>query len=371
VPNGFGTQAEREIGMTRLIARGLMVLMLASLPACVSYGKYDQTVDELEAARDELNQAKATKEALAQEITGLKDANAKLKEELDKVSTDLAVLSTAVTQTGHTGESVLRDLMRQVRESQVARSALTQELEAQRQRNENNLQTIRRLQKEPKAPQSAPSKPPPPAQPRASAPSPALREPAPSPLPAKSKVGTVLALIGTATVNHRNSTKIQALAAKDSLYDLDLVLTGPASKLKIRFFDGTQFTLGERSSLEVSDFGLSPEAGVRNALFTLGAGTVRALVNKLSPRETFVVQMPTAVAAVRGTDWVVEAKNDATALLVVKGQVAVSNQDPDIPGEVLVTDGEGTDVKGDQPPGKPKKWGQARIKALLEATNLR
>ncbi|MGH7164278.1 MAG: FecR domain-containing protein, partial [Nitrospiraceae bacterium] len=339
--------------------------------ACVSYGKYDQTVDELEAARDELNQAKAAKDALVEEIKVLKDANAKLKEELDRVSADLAALSAAVTQGGRTGESVLRDLMRQVRESQAARSALTQELEAQRQRNENNLQTIRRLQKEPKAPQPAPPKQPPPAQPRASAPSPALREPAAPPLPAKSKVGTVLALTGTATVNHRNSTKIQALAVKDPVYDLDLVLTGPTSKLKIRLFDGAQFTLGERSSLEVSDFGLSSEVGARNSLFTLAAGTFRALVNKLSPRDTFVVQMPTAVAAVRGTDWAVEARPDATALLVIKGQVAVSNQDPDIPGEVLVTEGEGTDVKGDQPPGKPKKWGQARIKALLEATNLR
>ncbi|MGH7274683.1 MAG: hypothetical protein ACREIQ_09530, partial [Nitrospiria bacterium] len=74
VPNGCGTQEEREIGMTRLIGSGLMVLVLASLPACVSYGKYDQTVDELEAARDELNQAKAAKDALVEEIKVLKDA---------------------------------------------------------------------------------------------------------------------------------------------------------------------------------------------------------------------------------------------------------------------------------------------------------
>ncbi len=347
-----------------------MVLVLASLPACVSYGKYDQTVDELEAARGELDQAKATKESLLEEITSLKDANAKLKEELDKVSKDLAALTAAVTQGERTGESVLRDLMRQVRESQAARSALTQELEAQRQRNENNLQTIRRLQKEPRAPQAASPKQPP-AQPRASAPSPALREPAAPPLPAKSKVGTVLALTGTVTVNHQSSTKIQAVAVKDSVYDLDLVLTGPASKLKLRLFDGTQITLGERSSLEVSDVRPTAEGSTRNALLTLGAGTLRAAVPKPSSRDTFVVQLPTAVAAVKGADLATEAKSDAAALLVIKGQVAVWHQDPGIAGEVVVTDGEGTEVKGDQPPGKPKKWGQARIKALLEATNLR
>jgi len=347
-----------------------MVLVLASVSACVSYGKYDQTVDELEAARDELTQAKATREALQEEIRSLKDANAKLKEDLDKVTTDLAVLSTAVTQSGRTGESVLRDLMRQVRESQVARSALAQELEAQRQRNENNLQTIRRLEREPKAPPSTPPKPSP-AQPRASTPSPALKEPAPPPLPAKSKVGTVLALTGTVTVNRQNSTKIQALAAKESVYDLDLVLTGPASKLKIRFFDGTQFTLGERSSLEVSNVELSPETGARNTLFTLAAGTVRAVVPKPGARDTVVFQTPTALASVRGADWVLEARPDAAALLIIKGQVAVSNQDPEIAGEVVVTDGETTEIKADQAPGKPRKWAQGRIKALLEATTLR
>jgi cell division protein FtsB len=356
--------------MSRLIGRGLTVLVLASLPACVSYGKYDQTVDELEAARDELTQAKATREALQEEINSLKDANAKLKEELDKVSTDLAVLSTAVTQSGRTGESVLRDLMRQVRESQAARSTLAQELDAQRQRNENNLQTIRRLQREPRAPQAAPPKASP-AQPRASASSPALKEPPAPPLPAKSKVGTVLALTGTVTVNRQNSTKIQALVAKESVYDLDLILTGPASKLKIRLFDGTQFTLGERSSLEVSNVELSPESGARNALFTLGAGIVRALVPKPGPRDSVVFQTPTALASVRGADWVLEARPEAAALLVIKGQVAVSNQDPEIAGEVMVTDGEAAEIKGDQPPVKPKKWAQARTKGLLEATTLR
>jgi ferric-dicitrate binding protein FerR (iron transport regulator) len=339
---------------------------------------------ELASTKSELNRTQAQNQTLAKQMTAVKDASAKLQGELDKVKAEVTAMRAEVFQSSRPGEGT-QDSSHQVKELLDFKTALSQELDVQRQRNENAVKTIRRLQKElaerspaMSAPSPPSAEPPPAAAPQQPEPSQFSSVPpmvqtetaAPAP-PAKFKVGKVLALTGKVTVNHANSTVIKALAVKDTLYDLDLIRTDSASKLKIRLYDGTLFTLAEGTVLEISDSGSSLQRDQRKTLFTLASGAFRAIVNKVSQRGTMVVQTPTAVATVRGTDWAAVAKPDSTGILVIKGKVAVTNQDPDIKGEVLVADGEGTDVKADQPPWKPKPWGQARVDALLKATELK
>ena len=65
-----------------------------------------------------------------------------------------------------------------------------------------------------------------------------------------------------------------------------------------------------------------------------------------------------------------EVKPDATAVVVLEGQVAVRHARPDIGGTVVLTAGMGTDVRGNQTPTPPKQWGTAWVEALRQATTL-
>jgi hypothetical protein len=187
---------------------------------------------------------------------------------------------------------------------------------------------------------------------------------------AEQKVGQVIALSGKATVSHGKSAKPETLAAHDPIYEKDVIQTEPAAKVKIGFDDGTQVTLAELSSLEIREFVVTPKPKTPNAFFVLAAGAFRAIVNNLSSRDAFKVQTPTAIAAVKGTDWMGEVKAGSTGVAVLQGKVGVSNVNPAIAGEVILTDLMGTDVAVDQPPTPPKEWGEKRRNALLKATDL-
>ncbi len=187
---------------------------------------------------------------------------------------------------------------------------------------------------------------------------------------AEQKVGQVVSLSGKATVYHGKGAVPETLATQAPVYEKDVISTEPSAKVKIRFDDGTHVTIAELSSLEIREFALGPKPKMPSAFFILASGAFRAVVNNVSQRDKFVVRTPTAVAAVRGTDWMGEIKADSTGIVVLQGKVGVSNSNQAIPGEVTLTDRMGTDVKVNQAPTAPKEWSEARRNALLKATDL-
>ncbi len=80
------------------------------------------------------------------------------------------------------------------------------------------------------------------------------------------------------------------------------------------------------------------------------------------------VQAPTAIAAVRGTDWMVWITRDATAVFVEDGSVAVTNAGPNAK-QVIVPKGQGTDVNTGQQPTNPAPWAYERVIDLRKQTD--
>jgi hypothetical protein len=183
-------------------------------------------------------------------------------------------------------------------------------------------------------------------------------------------IGAVTALQGKATVMHPGSTHAEALTKQSLLYQDDTIQTEGASKLTLTFSDGTVLFLGEQSTLKITKFVYAPQQSTHSALFAIPKGIFRAIARKILPQSQFEISTTTAVAALRGTDWLGEVLPDSTAVVVLQGQVAVSHIRAEIVGEVLLTEGMGTDVKGNQPPTTPKKWGEARVNALRKAVML-
>jgi hypothetical protein len=76
----------------------------------------------------------------------------------------------------------------------------------------------------------------------------------------------------------------------------------------------------------------------------------------------FQILTPQAIAAVRGTVYIVDVANGTTSVFVMRGKVSVSI--PDGSQSVVLKPGEGTDVSAGQPL-TPKVWGKKRASRLL------
>lgn len=82
-----------------------------------------------------------------------------------------------------------------------------------------------------------------------------------------------------------------------------------------------------------------------------------------SPQEKFQILTPLAIAAVRGTKWAMEVTRARTSTLVLAGAVAVTNRR--LNQYVVLTEGEGVDITPADTSMVQKRWGEAKVRALL------
>ena len=80
-------------------------------------------------------------------------------------------------------------------------------------------------------------------------------------------------------------------------------------------------------------------------------------------RTGFQVVTPQAIAAVRGTTWVVDVQKNTTSVFVVSGRVSVRR--PTKGARVLLGPGQGVDVDAGTGPLTVKRWPAKRAAALL------
>jgi len=95
-----------------------------------------------------------------------------------------------------------------------------------------------------------------------------------------------------------------------------------------------------------------------------------ALMIEFTPgkhRRNFQILTPQAIAAVRGTKWVVEVISGRTSTLVLSGTVEVARR-RGARGAVLQA-GEGIDVSAGSGPLVVKRWAKRRVDALLARFN--
>jgi hypothetical protein len=192
----------------------------------------------------------------------------------------------------------------------------------------------------------------------------------PSPAQAPASIGTVDALVGDCTVVRFGQSGASALAVGAELYEGDRIQTEAGARLRLAFVDGTVVQLGESTDLVLDWFLVAPDVNTQNVLLRVSSGIFRVILELVLPRAAFEVQTATAVASVRGTDWISEATPEATATVALEGQVAIRNVQPAVAGEVVLGPGEGTTVNAGAPPTAPTVWGDARRNQFIDRTTV-
>jgi len=115
-----------------------------------------------------------------------------------------------------------------------------------------------------------------------------------------------------------------ALATGDALQIDDRVTTGADARLRVALADGSTLALAGNSSLSLDRFVFNAGDRSRDASVTLAEGVLRLIIAKASQGSSFEVATVTAVAAARSTDWIVSATAEATEVIVIEGEVDVS-----------------------------------------------
>jgi hypothetical protein len=183
-------------------------------------------------------------------------------------------------------------------------------------------------------------------------------------------IGAVSALMGDCRVGRAGEAAALPLAVGSELFEGDRIRTAEDARLKLEFLDGSVVQLGAGTELTIDWYRHAPEQRTENVLLRVSTGILRLIVELVLPRSAFGVQTPTAAASVRGTDWILEATPDATAIVALEGAVAVRNVDDGVPGEVVLGAGEGVTVEEGVPPPAPAVWGAARREAFIARTTV-
>ena len=114
----------------------------------------------------------------------------------------------------------------------------------------------------------------------------------------------------------------RALAVGDRLDVGTTLRTGAAGRVRLKFGDGSVVVLADRSQLRIDAYAAGATQP-RQAEFMLELGLVGQKVSPVAGG-TWKVRTPTAVTAVRGTEFIVEVGDDrATAVHVKTGEVDV------------------------------------------------
>lgn len=166
------------------------------------------------------------------------------------------------------------------------------------------------------------------------------------------KVGKVEAVSGEAMVLRYKAQTPVALTLNAPIYLRDLITTGKDGKVKLFMKDSTMLTLGKDSKLEIKEYLIKPDKGVRKSTLGLMMGTLRSFVAKAfkAAGNKFEVETPTAVAGVRGTNFSVRVYPDGrVTVLCTKGSAFVFNRALGAAaGQTVVTANMATNVE----PGK-------------------
>jgi|GEM_PF-2202809 len=188
------------------------------------------------------------------------------------------------------------------------------------------------------------------------------------------EIGSVTVVQNQASVFHKGIADAILVKKGAGVLFEDTYQTQKKSKVQILFRDDTVLNIAEKSTIQITEHFYNPSKGIRKGALRLLDGTIRALVGKLfaGMGSQFEIHTPTAVAAARGTYFIVSVDMvnnlPVTTLIALGGTVDVFNKDPDIVGTVHLAQGFYTTVQGGKPPSPPTPTPGRLLSKMMAST---
>jgi len=150
-----------------------------------------------------------------------------------------------------------------------------------------------------------------------------------------------------------------------ALYPNDTIKTLKNSSCEIFFTDLAITLLEENTQLTLK--AISKTQNNKQANYFLNIGKVFSSVSKLKKNDSFNIQTPSAIAGIRGTEFLVNAENKSSEVAVYEGEVEVISlaEDGKVLGKQKIKKGLFLKLWKNKKPGKPLKL-TARLKKLAK-----
>jgi hypothetical protein len=183
---------------------------------------------------------------------------------------------------------------------------------------------------------------------------------------APAQAGEVLALFGQCFVEIAG--RRDPLKLGDPVHAGDTLDVAAGAKLKLRMKDGSVIAVASGSRVTIAEYRVGENGESRDAILSLGEGLLRAVVSRLTGPPHFEVETATGVAAVRSTDWFIEAKPGSTQVGVLDGRVSLKSA---ATGQEIVIPGRwGARVEAGRDPVPARVWTEAEFADFIQRTNL-
>jgi tetratricopeptide (TPR) repeat protein len=136
-------------------------------------------------------------------------------------------------------------------------------------------------------------------------------------------VGKITGLEGAALFRAQNNIPYVALKKGDLISEGNWIKTGANGWVELTLIDNSRFTLANNTVFEVTSFLVGK--GKRTGSFNLAQGKLRASVVKLAGSQSgLTVRSGTAVAGIKGTEFLMLSEGPANVFFGNEGQVGVS-----------------------------------------------
>jgi hypothetical protein len=183
---------------------------------------------------------------------------------------------------------------------------------------------------------------------------------------AQPKAGEVLALLGQCfveTAGRRNPLKLG-----DPVYVGDTLDVTAGAKLKLRMSDGSVIAVASGTRVTIAEYRVGDGGQSREATLSLGQGLLRAIVSTIRGAPHFEVDTATGVAAVRSTDWFIEARPGSMQVGVLDGRVGLKSAATG--QEIVIPARWGARVESGRDPVPARVWTEAEFADFIGRTNL-
>lgn len=143
----------------------------------------------------------------------------------------------------------------------------------------------------------------------------------------------------------------------EKVFPKDTVITGKDARAKIVMVDNNEINVSPESQIEIQNYEYDPAAGKKDVLLNVIYGKVRSKVEQKYDGKTtkFQIKTPSAVAGVRGTDFLTGFQGGMTNIVTFEGKVELGLPGPGgtIKNPVFVTPGTTASVSQGSGPTPP------------------
>lgn len=193
-------------------------------------------------------------------------------------------------------------------------------------------------------------------------------------LPGKgTPIGMVREVYGKVFIMHQEMTDIFRAREGYELYAGDTLTTKQTGRLAFVLKDDSEMTLAPNTTMVLNESVFDPASQRRTGLINLIAGKARFFVKKFADfrYSTFSVQTKTSIAAVRGSEFIIEQVGDQT-IITALGMTVLSVTNPSFPlaEPILVTSFQQLIVALDEMPGSPFNVSEDQLREILDSLNI-